>query len=661
MRVVIFLVASLLAGEARTAPVAVKPLAEDAAAFGTRAAAEQLSMSPTGRKVVILVAGPGGLTSAQVFDLVSGGSSIPVSSNGTDNVLRWCKFGSETVLVCKYGGIVDDPAYGLISYSRLIRVDVDGKNLKQLGQRQSFYDANIRQFDGAIIDWLPGSGGAVLMARDYVPEEGRSDTRIMRKQNGLAVDRIDLESLKSESVERPTTGVGGYMTDGIGHVRLRFKDESATGTGQMTGRTRLSYRAQGNADWKPLGIYDEKSGDSMTPLAIEAQSDKLYFLRKLNGRQALYRMPLNGSSEAELVAKNDAVDIDNVTRIGRGQKVIGYTYAEDDRHAVYFDPEFESLASKLGRAIPNQPLIDFVDASEDGNILVVYAGSDVHPGTYYFLDRKTKEMSPIVDVRPGIAERTLSPMKSIRYGARDGASIPAYLTVPAGTSGKNLPAVVLPHGGPSSRDEWGFDWLAQFLAARGYAVIQPNYRGSEGFGDLFENENGFKNWETSIADVNDAIKYLVAEGIADPKRLAAVGWSYGGYAALQSAATEPALYKAIIAIAPVTDLALLKSQSESYTNSDLVKEFVGSGDHIRLGSPLRNAVAIKAPVLLVHGDLDINVGIAHSLQMESALKANGTPVELLRYPQLDHQLVDSNARIQMLTKMGELLGRTIGN
>nr|WP_283938234.1 alpha/beta fold hydrolase [Sphingomonas brevis] len=372
-------------------------------------------------------------------------------------------------------------------------------------------------------------------------------------------------------------------------------------------------------------------------------------------------MALNGSNDVELVAKNDLVDIDNVTRIGRGQKVIGYTYAEEDRHAAYFDPEFGGLTAKLGRALPNQPLIDFVDASEDGNSLLVFAGSDVLPGTYYFLDRTTKEMSPIADVRPKLVDRTLSPVKSIRYKARDGASIQAYLTIPASSSGKNLPAVVLPHGGPSARDEWGFDWLPQFLAARGYAVIQPNYRGSEGFGDQYKNVNAFKNWETAIGDVNDAVRHLVTEGIADKNRLAIVGWSYGGYAALQSAAVDPTLYKAIVAIAPVTDLALLKSESEGYTNSNLVKEFVGSGDHVRRGSPLRNASALKAPVLLVHGDLDINVGVQHSLQMESALKSSGSPVELLRYPELDHQLVDSNARVEMLTKIGELLGRTIGN
>ena len=224
-----------------------------------------------------------------------------------------------------------------------------------------------------------------------------------------------------------------------------------------------------------------------------------------------------------------------------------------------------------------------------------------------------------------------------------------------------MPAVVLPHGGPSARDEWGFDWLAQFLAARGYAVIQPNYRGSAGYGDAFLNENGFRNWQTSISDVGDAARYLVAQGIADPKRMAIVGWSYGGYAALQTAAIEPDLFKAVVAIAPVTDLALLKRDAEGFTDSELVKNFVGSGDNVRNGSPLRNAAAIKAPVLLVHGDLDSNVGIDHSAKMASALTAGGKTATLLRYKGLDHQLEDNVARTEFLTRIGELLERTIGH
>ena len=240
-------------------------------------------------------------------------------------------------------------------------------------------------------------------------------------------------------------------------------------------------------------------------------------------------------------------------------------------------------------------------------------------------------------------------------------SVPAYLTLPPGKDAKNLPAIVLPHGGPSGRDYWGFDWLPQFLAARGYAVLQPQFRGSAGFGDAWLNENGFKNWRTSIGDITDSSKWLAAQGIADPKRVAILGWSYGGYAALQSAATEPSIYKAVIAVAPVTDLAMLKEDYRNFTIRELVEREIGSGPHVVDGSPLRHAAEIRAPVLLVHGTLDNNVKIAHSQKMEAALKASGKQSELITFDGLDHQLNDSDARAEMLGKIGELLDRTIGH
>jgi dipeptidyl aminopeptidase/acylaminoacyl peptidase len=238
--------------------------------------------------------------------------------------------------------------------------------------------------------------------------------------------------------------------------------------------------------------------------------------------------------------------------------------------------------------------------------------------------------------------------------------IPAYLTLPPGKAAKGLPAVVLPHGGPSSRDEWGFDWLAQFLAARGYAVIQPNFRGSGGYGDEWLAGNGFTGWKTAIGDVTASARHLIAKGVADPEKIAIVGWSYGGYAALQSAAVEPDLYKAVVAIAPVTDLSALASESRGFTNSRLVKAYVGEGAHLVEGSPLRNAAAIKAPVLLVHGTLDANVSIDHSRRMLDALKAQGTSAELLTFKDLDHQLNGSDARIEMLKRIGAQLEQAFG-
>ena len=186
--------------------------------------------------------------------------------------------------------------------------------------------------------------------------------------------------------------------------------------------------------------------------------------------------------------------------------------------------------------------------------------------------------------------------------------IPAYLTMSKDGPAKGRPAVVLPHGGPSARDSWGFDWLAQFLASRGYAVIQPNYRGSWGYGEEFLGENAFRDWRTAMSDISASGQLSRQPGDCRPGKLAIVGWSYGGYAALQSASLEPTRYKAVVAIAPVTDLAMLRRDSDNYTNAKVTREFIGSDQqNLRQGSPLQNAARIKSPVLLVHGDKDLNV------------------------------------------------------
>ena len=653
------LIGGALAALMATSSLSAAPLADDAKAFGTRPAAEQVAISPSGDKVVMLVAGPGSQTTAKVFDLRTGAESVVVSSPGKPETLRWCEFGTDTQLICQYGGNLDVDGL-LVGFSRLVRVGTDGKGLKLLGQEKSFYDNGLRQNDGDILDWLTSGSGAVLMAREYIPEIGKTGTRMIRKSKGLGVDRIDLQSLESSTVEAPDRLTTGFMTDGRGNVRLRIRDE-AEDDGTLTGVISYSYRVPGSNDWKSLGQYNSRDNSGIYPLAIEADSNSLFLLQKLNGRDALYRMALDGTGTTTLVSKNDAVDINSVKRFGRGQKVIAYTYTDDRARTVYFDREFGGLAQSLGRSLPASPLINFAGASADANDLLIFAGSDTNPGTYYFLDRKTHEMADLADVRPALKGKTLSPVKAVTYKSRDGTTIPAYITIPAGSSGKNMPAIVLPHGGPSARDEWGFDWLSQFLAARGYVVIQPNYRGSSGYGDDFQNVNAYRNWQTAMSDIADSARYLVDSGVAAKDRVAIVGWSYGGYAALLSATIDPDLYKAVVAIAPVTDLELKKRRAEDFTNSELVKQMIGSGENVRAGSPARNAAAIKAPVLLVHGDLDVNVGIEHSQRMASALTAAGKPVEFLSYKGLDHYLDDSNARIEMLTKMGALLDRTIGH
>jgi dienelactone hydrolase len=499
------------------------------------------------------------------------------------------------------------------------------------------------------------------MERQYVPEEGKGGTRMVRTKRGVGVDKIDTLTLKVTPVEGARSDVDFYLSDGLGNVRLMALTGVANGVyeGMLTGKTRYFYRSTGSKDWKALTAFVKD--EDYSPLAVDGTTNSLYVLKPLEGRRALYRIKLDGTQATELVASNPRVDIDDVIRSANGQKVIGYTYVIDKRQVEYFDPEYQALTSSLGHAISNLPLIRFEGASTDGSKILIFAGADNDPGRYFVFDRGSKKLAEIMLVRPDLENKTLAAVKPVNVTAPDGVLIPAYLTVPPGKEAQKLPAVVLPHGGPSARDEWGFDWLAQYLASHGYAVLQPNYRGSAGFGDAWLMKNGFKSWRTSIGDITASAHWLISQGIADQNRLAIVGWSYGGYAALQSAVTEPSLFKAVAAIAPVTDLELLKQESAAYTNSQIVADFIGTGPHIADGSPLRHAAAIKVPVLLVHGDMDINVHSLESEKMEAALKAAGTPVEFLHYHTLDHQLDDSSARIEMLSKIGALLDRTIGH
>ena len=633
------------------------PLAQDARIFGKRESAWGADISPSGSKVVMMLGGPAGLTVVKVINLNTGAAKNILGSKDSRESLDWCQFASDDYLICRYSGnskLVGD----LVPFSRLVVVSADGGNLRQLGQKASDKDAGFRQFDGGIIDWLPQQPGSVLMARNYMAEVGTTGTNVARRSSGLGIDRIDVASMKVTTVENPRDAASAYMTDGQGNVRIQVIEDSYDN--ELTGKTRYKYRKQGSKSWETLGQSGSAVATDIYPLAVEGQTNSLLLLKDNGGRDALYRMALDGSGTTTMVASNPKVDIDGIVRLGKGQKVIGYTYTDTQSRVSYFDPEYQKLAGSLGKALASFPLIEISGASANGQKMLVSAGSDNHPGAFYILDRASKKMQELAVVRPDLEGRKLATVKSISYAAADGTKIPAYLTLPVEGAGKNLPAVVLPHGGPSSRDVWGFDWLAQYFAARGYAVIQPNYRGSSGFGAEFQNKNGWINWRTAMSDIGDSARYLAKQGIADPARMAIVGWSYGGYAALQSAAIEPGLYKAAVAIAPVTDLVMLKKENEKYTSGKIVSAFIGSGPHLIEGSPLRNVSKIKVPVLLFHGDYDINVGIAQSEKMADALRGSGAKVEFIRYDGLDHQLDDSNARADMLNRIGLALDSAIG-
>jgi dienelactone hydrolase len=619
-----------------------------AAIFGMREDIEQMSLSPDGGKVAFIAPAAGQGSYLVVRGVEEGAvAKIVARASGNPDTLGRCGWVSNIRLVCTIFGVVDIEGRK-VNFSRLLAVDADGGNVRQLGTRRSSNSRGLQLTDGEVIDWLPGEEGAVLMARTYLPDDA-TGTRIGSSREGYGVDRIDTMSLAAKSVEGIRPEANEYISDGHGTVRIMGTMDISGATGMMTGVTRYLYRRAGSRGWEKLSDYDSRTGQGFNPYAVDRELNIAYGMMKLDGRDALYSMALDGSGKQTLIFSHPKVDVSGLSRVGRRKRVIGATYSTEINEVVYFDPEMAALAKTLGRALSKAPLLRLVDSSIDERKLLIFAGSDQDAGFYYLLDRDKRDLHIFLPARGGLEGAKLGEMKAVTYPAADGTIIPAYLTLPPGKeNAKGLPAIVMPHGGPSSRDEWGFDWLSQFYAYQGFAVLQPQFRGSAGYGDAWYQKNGFRSWRTAIGDVADAGRWLVGQGIADPAKLGIVGWSYGGYAALQSAAVAPDLFKAVVAIAPVTDLAMLKAESVNWTDNRLVRDFIGTGPEVREASPTQNAAKIKAPVLLFHGTLDANVGYGQSTAMESRLRGAGGKVQLVTFPNLDHQLRDNSARKQLL-------------
>jgi dipeptidyl aminopeptidase/acylaminoacyl peptidase len=638
--------------------VAAAPPADPAAAFGARASIESISLSPSGRRLAYVAPAQGQGSRLFTVDLDSGESRQTTSVDGRSQRLGGCGWVSDERLVCRIFAITDRPGT-VVGVSRLVALDRDGGNVRVLGQSESFYQRWASLWGGTVIDWLPGDDGAVLMGQQFVPEQ-RAGTSIERRENGYGVVRIDTRTLQSRRVEAPRLHAAEYISDGSGRVRIMGMQPPRGETGMAGDTINYLYRAAGSNDWRPLGSYNVMTREGFNPVAVDPALDVVYGFQKLDGRAALYRTRLDGSGARELVASHEAVDVDDLIRIGRKGRVVGVSFATERRQAIYFDPEIKALAEQLSGALPGLPLVDIVDSSQDESKLLIFAGSDRDPGRYYIYDKQSRQLAEIMLARPQLEGARLAEMRPVRYRAADGTMVPAYLTLPPEGTRRGLPAIVMPHGGPGARDEWGFDWLVQFFASRGYAVLQPNFRGSAGYGDEWFQRNGFQSWRTAVGDVNDAGRWLVAEGIADPARLAIVGWSYGGYAALQANVLDPALFKATVAIAPVTDLHLLKEDGRFWTSFRNLRDFIGAGPHVREGSPAQNAAAIRTSVLMFHGDLDRNVPVAQARLMHERLQAAGGRSELILYPGLDHHLQDGTARADLLRRSDAFLRAALG-
>ena len=644
-------------------PVLAQDSNADAARnFGVRATVLDISLSPSGTKIAYIAAGPEHSELVYVFDLAGDLKDRLVATNRekiTD--LDSCEWATETRLVCEVSGMANGPAGILLPFEWAFAVNDDGSNLADLSQRQSFDAAQALQFrcDVIALD-ADGRPGEILMTRQYVPDVNAA-TRTYKDESGFGVDRIDVTTLKRQVQEPSDELAVRYVADENGLVRIKVR-ALRDNSGRQTGERHYLYRTPGSTSWKKFEklTVDGTPISGFTPIAVDSARNVAYGFITKGGYDAVVEVLLDGSEAGKLVMSRSDVDVDALIRIGRKRRVVGASYATEKREIAYFDPELQKLAAGLAKALPDTPLINIVGASSDERRILLIASSDTQPGMVYLFDKDKRSLEPLLPVRAELAEKAMGPMKPVTYPAADGTQIPAYLTLPPGSDGKNLPAVVLPHGGPAARDEWGFDWLVQYFTARGYAVLQPNYRGSAGYGEAWYGRIGFKAWDVAIGDVNDAGRWLMKEGIARPDQLAIVGWSYGGYAALQSQVLDPALFKAVVAIAPVVDLGFLADDARGYTNARLVQEYIGEGQHIEAGSPRRHAAKFAAPVALFHGTRDLNVDVRHARAMEKALKGAGKPVLYREYEDLQHGLEDTTARVDMLTTIGAFLDEHLG-
>ena len=634
-----------------------------AAAFGARESTSGMALSPDGRSVAYRTPLEGQGSALYTLSLDPGAKPrLALAVNGKPERLGHCFWVANDRLTCHIHANLADPTAGIVSFDRLVAVDAGGTNVRLLSRPDTGHDWGRQGSGGWVIDALPSEDGDVLMARPYVPEV-RKGSRFGSEAEGLGVDHIDTRTLVVKRVEQPRPDAGEYISDGRGTVRIIGLQQrvGASTTTQAKGVTDYLYRTPGSQDWRKLGEYDWMERTGFNPYAVDPERNVAYGFRKTDGRMALYTVSLDGTLTEQLVYANPDVDVDDLVTIGRQRRVVGTSYATDKRHFVYFDPEVKQLLTSLAKAIPQQPILDVVDSSLDGNTMLIFAGSDSDPGVYYLFDRKARRLETFLVARAPLEGVKLANVTPITYPAADGVQVPAYLTLPPGvTSAKGLPAIVLPHGGPSARDEWGFDWLSQFYASRGFVVLQPEFRGSLGYGDAWFHQNGFKSWKMAIGDVLAAGHWLVDQGIADPHQLGIFGWSYGGYAALQSAVVEPGLFKAVVAVAPVTDLSALREEWRRWSYYYLVATMIGDGPHVREGSPLQNVDKIKAPVLLFHAAMDRNVSIEESKSLAARMKAVGGRCELVTWDDLDHYLEDSSARALMLGKSEAFLRQGFG-
>jgi dipeptidyl aminopeptidase/acylaminoacyl peptidase len=467
------------------------------------------------------------------------------------------------------------------------------------------------------------------------------------------VRRLDFFTGKSKPEEKNPGNVVQWLAANDGAVRAaiaRNKDD-----------VELLYRDSKEKPWRV--IHRSKTQDrDLIPRAVSEDGKHLYVAAH-DGQDTLGVYLLNPETQelGSCLWRDERFDVHSCLFSSKSH-LVGVFFESDKLRFKGLTPESEKLQSDVDEALPRSVNIP-ISRSRDGSRSLYFSSSDRDPGSYYLVDTQKREFGVFARRCPWLTTDQMVDMQPIEYKARDGLVIHGYLSIPPGSSGKNLPLVVLPHGGPNERDSWRFDSTVQFLANRGYAVLQMNFRGSTGYGLKFMRA-GFKEWGGKMQDdITDGVKWAIAEGIADRNRIAIFGASYGGYAALMGLIGTPELFRCGISYAGVTDVRALTRGSltgelrreEQTILRQRIGDYRADQKHLDAISPVRLVEKIQAPILLAYGAKDPKVKIEQARDLAKALKKKRKKFELIIEPNEGHGFFSEKAQTNLFNRIEAFL------
>ncbi len=500
------------------------------------------------------------------------------------------------------------------------------------------------------------AGEAAVFMPAYIGKVGVEPTYDLLK--------VNLASGRAISFKKGSQSTIDWFVDADGKVLAREDYSNARNHYEIqtyiTGKKKTIFKADGNRP--PFSLMGVKADRSSLILAGSGADE--------DTPDNLLEMDFEGNIKPAGLSKPDT-DI-AATYSTDNRLVAGVRYDGPRPSYKFFEPGADAAVQEVVDGFPNSSVYVLSHSSDWSKILYLVEGGTT-AGQFILQDRTAGKLMGIISARDTIPAEAIGEVNAISYPARDGLNIPAIVTWPAGSTIEtrdNLPLVVMPHGGPAAHDTVGFDWMAQYFANRGYAVLQPNFRGSTGYGYDFMRA-GAGEWGAKMQDdVTDGVEALVREGLVDPDRVCIVGASYGGYSALAGGAYSPDLYKCVVAIAPVSDLPrMIRGEASQHGRDhwavDYWKDIIGNPktekDKLSRISPVNSASQFKAPVLLIHGRDDTVVPFEQSDVMRAALTSAGKSVELVALKNEDHWLSEGDTRKQALEAMSAFVDRHIGS